>query len=84
MKGFITNLKDRANLLFLLSAPPEAYKKWASTCTHDDLVYAEELLAAYTEEIKFYEFDDCVESKLEMMDGQFDECREVLRKFHVN
>jgi hypothetical protein len=84
MKGFITNKKDRANLVFLLTASAEEHKKWLKNCTADDFLYAEQLLLAYKEEIKFYEFDDFIELKIEMMDGQFEECREVLRKFHVN
>jgi hypothetical protein len=84
MKGFITSPRDRANLVFLLTATPDAYKRWASTCTEDDFLYAEQLLAAYARELKLNDFESMVEFEIEMMDGQYKDCQEVLKKFHVN
>ena len=83
MKGLITSQKDRDNLNFLLNASKEVYAKWMINCTYDDLKYAEELLTAYCEELKLVDFESSIEHKLELMNGEFTECRELLKKFHV-
>lgn len=83
MKGLITNQKDRDNLNFLLSVSREAYAIWALSSTYDDLKYAEELLSAYHEELELAEFEFTIEQKLESMNDEFTDCREVLKKFHV-
>jgi len=52
MKGLITNDWDRDNLKFLLNSPPEVLKEWEAAMDPDDLVYAQELLDAYAEELR--------------------------------
>jgi hypothetical protein len=84
MKGLITNKHDRENLTFLLTASPETYRQWASSCSFDDLVYAEELLAAYAEEMRLCKMEIFVEECIETMRGNFIEAKQILKKFHVN
>jgi hypothetical protein len=76
-------MKDRANLNFLLNAPKDLYIMWATNCTFDDLKYAEELLSAYSKELQLMDFEFSIEDQIESMEGKFEECREVLKKFHV-
>jgi len=47
----ITNEWDRDNLNFLLSTDDACLKHWHAQADADDLVYAQELLAAYSEEL---------------------------------
>ena len=52
MKGLITNDWDRDNLNFLLNSSPDVLKEWEQAMEPDDLVYAQELLDAYAEELR--------------------------------
>jgi hypothetical protein len=42
---------DLANLRFLLHASEDVLKEWYETTSHDDRVYAKELLQAYSTEL---------------------------------
>ena len=52
MKGLITNDWDRDNLNFLLNASPKVLKDWEAAMEPDDIVYAQELMDAYAEELR--------------------------------
>jgi hypothetical protein len=61
----ITNEWDRDNLNFLLNTDDEVLKDWHAQADADDLVYAQELLAAYSEELKLKALELRVECELE-------------------
>lgn len=46
------NDHDKENLNFLLTASPEVLKDWYDSVEEDDHMYAQELLAMYSEEIE--------------------------------
>ena len=52
MKGLITNQWDRDNLEFLLNTKGDEFKAWHAQADADDLVYAQELMDAYSRELK--------------------------------
>jgi hypothetical protein len=64
MKGLITNDWDRDNLNFLLNTGDEELKVWHAQADADDLVYAQELLAAYSLELKVRAEDLRIEAEL--------------------
>jgi hypothetical protein len=51
MKGFVNNLRDRANLEFLMACDTESLQDWFQHTGTDDLDYAWELLSAYSLEL---------------------------------
>ena len=58
---------DRNNLQFLLKASAKDLEAWSKEVTQDDLDYAQELLAAYQEEInaKEAELDIVIDTEFE-------------------
>lgn len=52
MKGYITNEWDRDNLEFLLQTKDPELELWYAQADADDIAYAQELLAAYSLELK--------------------------------
>ena len=52
MKGLITNEWDRDNLEFLLNTRGDEFKAWFAQADEDDKVYAQELMDAYSRELK--------------------------------
>ena len=52
MKGLITNTWDRDNLEFLLNTKGDEFKAWHAQADADDLAYAQELMDAYSRELK--------------------------------
>jgi len=52
MKGLITNEWDRDNLNFLLNTKGDEFKVWHAQADADDLAYAQELMDAYSRELK--------------------------------
>jgi hypothetical protein len=64
MKGLITNDWDRDNLNFLLNTGDEELKVWHAQADADDLAYAQELLAAYSLELKVRAEELRVEAEL--------------------
>ena len=66
MKGLITNEWDRDNLNFLLSTKDEELKLWHAQADADDLAYAQELLAAYSLELKVKAEELRVEAEMDL------------------
>ena len=52
MKGLITNEWDRDNLNFLLNTKGDEFQVWHAQADADDLAYAQELMDAYSRELK--------------------------------
>ena len=52
MKGLITNEWDRDNLEFLLNTKGDEFKAWFAQSDEDDKAYAQELMDAYSRELK--------------------------------
>ena len=67
MKGLITNQWDRDNLNFLLNTADEELKVWHDQADADDLAYAQELLAAFSLELKVKAEELRVECELEAL-----------------
>jgi hypothetical protein len=76
---FITKEEDRKNLSFLLSSSDAVMDQWIKTATHDDLVYAQEILNSYKKEIDLIAFEKTIEKKLEM-DPSYIEAKAVIEK----
>ena len=62
----ITNEWDRDNLNFLLGADEDCLKDWHAQADADDLVYAQELLAAYSEELRLRAQELKIECELDV------------------
>jgi hypothetical protein len=58
------NEHDRANLKFLLGAEAEVIRDWAGKMESDDIVYAQELLMQYAEELRQKSQEILVEAEL--------------------
>jgi len=52
MKGLITNEWDRDNLEFLLNTKGDDFAAWYAQSDEDDKAYAQELMDAYSRELK--------------------------------
>ena len=52
LKGLITNDWDRDNLEFLLNTRGDEFKAWFAQADEDDKAYAQELMDAYSRELK--------------------------------
>jgi len=52
MKGLITNDWDRDNLEFLLNTKGDDFKAWFAQADEDDKAYAQELMDAYSRELR--------------------------------
>lgn len=52
MKGLITNDWDRDNLNFLLNTRGDDFQAWYAQSDEDDKIYAQELMDAYSRELK--------------------------------
>ena len=77
----ITNEWDRDNLEFLLGADESCLKDWHAQADADDLVYAQELLAAYSEELRLRARDLKIECELEAKGTH--EASQVIGKFRL-
>ena len=67
MKGLITNEWDRDNLNFLIGADEACLKDWHAQADADDLAYAQELLAAYSLELKVKAEELRIEAELSVL-----------------
>ena len=67
IKGLITNEWDRDNLNFLLNTKDAELKVWHAQADADDLAYAQELLAAYSLELKLKAQELKIEAELGML-----------------
>ena len=77
-KGFITSDWDRENLEFLLNTKGDDFEAFWQQSDEDDRVYAQELLDAYSRELKLKAEMLEIESKLD----NFDEANDVLSKYY--
>ena len=74
------NQHDRDNLNFLLTASAKTLKDWQNQADEDDLIYAQEILAAYSEELKAKSLEILVEATLENL-KEYNEAKIALKKF---
>lgn len=79
MKGLINNEWDRDNLMFLLKTGEQELNEWYAQADADDLLYAQELLAAYSLELKMQTDELLIEAELER--NKFPEAQAVLSRF---
>lgn len=79
MKGLINNVWDRENLEFLLKTNDAELSDWYAQATADDLLYAQELLAAHGRELHLQTQELLVEAQLEL--GCFQQANDILAKF---
>ena len=77
MKGLITNDWDRDNLNFLLNTKGDDFKVWFAQSDEDDKIYAQELMDAYSRELKLR----AEELKIEASLINTNDAKEVLKKF---
>jgi len=77
MKGLITNQWDRDNLNFLLNTNDECLKDWHAQADTDDLAYAQELLAAFSLELKVKSEELRIECELESL-PKYNESKSLL------
>jgi hypothetical protein len=75
-KGFITSDWDRENLEFLLNTKGDDFKDWFAQSDEDDKAYAQQLLDAYSRELKLKAELLEIESQLD----NFDEAKSLLGK----
>jgi hypothetical protein len=62
----ITNEWDRSNLEFLLNTKGDEFKAWHAQADADDLVYARELMDAYSLELKLRSEALEIEAQMEL------------------
>jgi hypothetical protein len=74
------NQHDRDNLNFLLTASAKTLKDWQNQADEDDFIYAQELLAAYSKELKDKSAELLVEATLETH-TEYREAKNALKKF---
>ena len=67
MKGLITNDWDRDNLEFLLNTKGDDFKVWFAQADEDDKAYAQELMDAYSRELKLRAEELRIESELSLL-----------------
>jgi len=65
MRGLITNEWDRDNLEFLLNTRGDAFKAWFAQADEDDKAYAQELMDAYSKELKLRAEELEIEARLD-------------------
>jgi hypothetical protein len=65
MKGLITNQWDRDNLEFLLNTKGDDFAAWHAQADEDDLAYAQELMDAYSRELKLRAEELEIEARLD-------------------
>ena len=64
MRGLINNEWDRDNLEFLLNTKGDDFKAWFAQADEDDKAYAQELMDAYSRELKLWAEELELESQL--------------------
>lgn len=75
---------DRNNLSFLINSTPETIASWYATATPDDLVYTQELLKAWGQELTNLAFEAAweeAEFALDCLENKFTDANIVLKKF---
>jgi hypothetical protein len=79
MKGLITNDWDRDNLNFLLNTKGDDFHAWYAQSDEDDKAYAQELMDAYSRELKLRAEALEIEAKLSVSDNYPDARRVIDR-----
>ena len=73
------NEHDRANLEFLLNANDAVIKDWSAKVPQDDIDYAHELLALYSQELRERAIALKIECEMELA-GNYHEANMVIDK----
>jgi hypothetical protein len=81
MNGLITNEWDRDNLEFLLNTKGEDFEAFWAQADEDDRVYAQELLDAYSLELKLRAVELRIEAELTLSGNH--EANQVIQKFRL-
>lgn len=81
MKGLITNQWDRDNLEFLLNTRGDDFKAWYAQADADDLAYAQELMDAYSRELKLRAQELEIECNMDLNGNH--EANQVIGKFRL-
>ena len=81
MKGLITNQWDRDNLEFLLNTKGDDFKAWHAQADEDDKAYAQELMDAYSRELKLRAQELEIEAKIGF--NNTPEANVVISKFRL-
>jgi hypothetical protein len=81
MKGLITNEWDRDNLNFLLNTKGDDFAAWYAQSDADDKVYAQELMDAYSRELKLRAEELEIEATLALNNNH--EANQVIRRFQL-
>ena len=76
IKGYITNDWDRNNLEFLLNTKGDDFKNWFAQSDEDDKRYAQELMDAYSRELRLKAQLLEIEARLD----NFDDAKSLLEK----
>jgi len=79
MKGLITNDWDRDNLNFLLNVKGDDFAAWYAQSDEDDKAYAQELMDAYSRELKLRAEELEIEARLD----NTQEANMVIAKFRL-
>ena len=82
MRGLITNQWDRDNLEFLLNTKGDDFQAWYAQSDEDDKAYAQELMDAYSRELKLRAEALEVEATLSLSDN-YPEASMVIGKFRL-
>jgi len=77
----ITNQWDRDNLEFLLNTKGDEFKAWHAQADEDDLAYAQELMDAYSLELKIRSEELRIEGELALSNNQ--EANMVIKRFQL-
>ena len=77
----ITNQWDRDNLEFLLNTKGDEFKAWHAQADEDDLAYAQELMDAYSLELKIRAEELRIEGELALSNNQ--EANMVIKRFQL-
>ena len=81
MKGLITNQWDRDNLEFLLNTKGDDFKAWHAQADADDLAYAQELMDAYSLELRLRAQELEIECNIDLKGTH--EADQVINKFRL-
>jgi len=77
----INNQWDRDNLEFLLNTKGDEFKAWHAQADEDDLAYAQELMDAYSLELKIRAEELRIEGELALSNNQ--EANMVIKRFQL-
>jgi hypothetical protein len=77
----ITNDWDRDNLNFLLNTKGDDFAAWHAQADEDDLAYAQELMDAYSLELKIRSEELRIEGELALSNNQ--EANMVIKRFQL-